>query len=78
MLEAQGRLARFLDRMRRRHDGQEIAAVSHGDIIKAAIAHVMGLPLDHYDRFEVSPASVSSLAVGDWGAKVHGLNERAI
>ena len=77
MLEAQTRLARFLERMRLRHPDAEVAAVSHSDIIKAAIAHVLGLPLDQYDRFEISPASVSTLVVGDWGAKVHSINEAA-
>jgi hypothetical protein len=33
------------------------------------------LALDHLTRFEVFPASISSVAVGDWGAKVLGINE---
>ena len=77
MQECQARLVRALDRLRRRHPGEEVALVSHGDVIKAAVAHVLDLTLDRYDRFEIAPASVSTVVIGDWGAKVQALNEAA-
>nr|WP_295829255.1 histidine phosphatase family protein [uncultured Azospirillum sp.] len=77
MTEAQTRIASLLDRLRRAHPGGTLALVSHGDIIKAALAHAMGLPLDFYGRFEISPASRSVLIAGDWGLKVHSINEGA-
>lgn len=77
MAEAQVRIAALLDRLRRAHPGGTLALVSHGDIIKAALAHAMGLPLDFYGRFEISPASRSVLIAGDWGLKVHSINEGA-
>ncbi len=78
MKACQARVVLFLDRMRRRHPQETVAAVSHGDVIKAAAVYVLGLSLDHLDRLEVSPASVSRLVVGDWGAKVHSLNEAGV
>jgi probable phosphoglycerate mutase len=33
--------------------------VSHGDVIKAVIADALGLHLDHFQRIQVDPASVS-------------------
>ncbi|RAK60924.1 histidine phosphatase family protein [Phenylobacterium hankyongense] len=75
MLEVQLRLRRWLDAACERHSGQLIAAVSHGDAIKAILAQVLGLSLDQHQRLEISPASVSTVAVGDWGAKVLGINE---
>lgn len=77
MAEAQLRIAALLDRLRRAHPGGTLALVSHGDIIKAALAHAMGLPLDFYGRFEISPASRSVVIAGDWGLKVHSINEGA-
>jgi probable phosphomutase (TIGR03848 family) len=77
MAQCQARLVRLLDRLQAQHADQHVALVSHSDVIKAAIAHVLGLPLDHYDRFEISPASISTVVLGDWGAKVHTLNEAA-
>ena len=42
------------------HAHAVIAAVSHGDVIKATLAYALGLPLHFYDRFDVAPASVSA------------------
>lgn len=75
MLEVQARLKRWLDRVRGRHAGERIAAVTHSDVIKALCAHALGFSLDQHDRLEVSPASVTALAAGDWGVKVLSLNE---
>ena len=49
--------------------------MSHGDVIKAVLAGVLGLPLDAHARFEISPASVSALAIWDGGGKVLSMNE---
>lgn len=35
------------------------AVVSHGDVIKAILADALGMHLDHFQRIQVSPASVS-------------------
>ncbi|PWC80582.1 phosphoglycerate mutase [Azospirillum sp. TSH100] len=77
MAEAQVRIAALLDRLRRAHPGGTLALVSHGDIIKAALAHALGLPLDFHGRFDIGPASRSVLIAGDWGLKVHSINEGA-
>ncbi|RAK52810.1 histidine phosphatase family protein [Phenylobacterium deserti] len=75
MLEVQVRLRRWLDEVRARHPDQKIAAVSHADAIKAALAHALGLSLDQHHRLEVSPGSISVLVTGDWGMKVQSINE---
>ena len=49
--------------------------VSHADVIKAALLYCLAMPLDGYRRFEISPASISTLVIGDWGAKVLSMNE---
>ena len=35
------------------------AAISHGDVIKALVAHALASPLDHFQRITIDPASVS-------------------
>lgn len=55
--------------------GKMAVVVSHCDIIRAIIARVLGLSLDNILRFEIPPASVSRIVVGDWGARVISLNE---
>lgn len=75
MLEVQVRIARWLEEMLRVRGGGVIAAVSHADVIKAALAHALGLCLDHHARLEVSPASISTVVVGVWGLNVQRMNE---
>ena len=72
MGEAQARIVPHLGRAAA---GEVVAMVSHSDMIRAAVAHVLGLPLDHLLRFEIDPASVTGIVVGDWGAKLLWLNE---
>ena len=42
-----------------------VAVVSHADMIKLALAHYIGLPLDQFQRLSIEPASISILSVGD-------------
>lgn len=74
MSEAQARIAGHFRSLR---DGT-VAVVTHADMIRAAVAHVLGLPLDHLLRFAIDPASVTTLVTGDWGAKLLSLNETAV
>ena len=74
--EAQLRAVRGLEVLRARLPDQAVAIVSHSDIIKAVSAHVLGLNLDFYHRFDVDPASVTTLVLGDWGARLLRLNVR--
>jgi broad specificity phosphatase PhoE len=77
MLEVQGRVVGELERLRRRYPDQHLALFSHGDPLRSAIAHYLGLPLDLAQRLEISPASVTVLSLGDWGVKLEGLNREA-
>jgi broad specificity phosphatase PhoE len=75
MGEAQARIVGAMERAAREHDGETIALVTHSDMIKAAVAHVLGLALDHVGRLDIEPASVTRVVIGDWGAKIMTMNE---
>jgi broad specificity phosphatase PhoE len=75
MSAAQSRVVRRIERLRDEHPEAGVALVSHCDVIKAALARYLGLPLDAYSLFEISPASVSVLALWPGGAKVVSMNE---
>jgi broad specificity phosphatase PhoE len=59
MIEVQARAIGFVERASRTHPEGSIVLVSHGDVIRAALAFYLGMPLEFLLRFEVSPASVS-------------------
>ncbi|MFC1463824.1 MAG: histidine phosphatase family protein [Candidatus Brachytrichaceae bacterium NZ_4S206] len=43
---------------------QIVAVVAHADVIKAALAHYLGMPFDNFQRLAIAPASVSTLMIG--------------
>jgi probable phosphoglycerate mutase len=77
MLEAQARVVGVMDKLRSRYCNEVVVLVSHGDVIKAALIYFLGLSIDAYNRFDIDPASVSKVVIGDWGAKIISLNEVA-
>lgn len=74
MLDVQARIVDELEDLRTAHPNDTVVVVSHQDVIKAAIAHYVGMPLDLFQRFEIHPASVSVLHLADWGARLATLN----
>ncbi len=76
MAEAVDRAIAAVEQIAREHAEQTVVAVSHCDVIRGIIAHVLGLPLDNLLRFDVDPASVSRLRFGSWGSRVTSINER--
>ena len=55
-------------------EGGTIVLVSHQDVLKAMLAHVLGAPLDLLHRFDLTPASRSVIRLGQGWARVDGLN----
>jgi broad specificity phosphatase PhoE len=76
MGEAVERARSALETIASDHDGQTVVAVTHCDIIRGILAHYLGMPLDNLLRFDVDPASISTLELGRWGARVRSINER--
>lgn len=58
---AQARVVGELEDLAAEHGDDTIVAVSHADIIKAAVAHFLGMPLDTFQRIVISPASITTL-----------------
>lgn len=59
MLDVQQRAVRGLKRLCDRFPDGVVALVSHGDVIRALVLHVLGVPLDFMHRLEVAPARLS-------------------
>jgi probable phosphoglycerate mutase len=74
MLEVQVRFARWLEEIRARHL-EAVAAVTHGDVIKAALALALGLSVDQHARMVIDPGSISMVEADDWGLRLCTMNE---
>jgi probable phosphoglycerate mutase len=59
-----------------RHPHQSVVVVSHGDVIRSAVLFALGMPLDSYNRIEISQGGVSTIRLDTSGIRVLTLNER--
>ena len=72
--EAAARAVAHIERQAALSSGETLAMVTHCDVIRGVVAHYLGLAFDNLLRFDIDAASVSTLIVGTWGARVAGLN----
>jgi len=75
MYEMQTRVVAELDAIRKAHPGATVAVVSHADVIKAAVAHYLGLHLDLFQRLVVYPASLTALQFNKFGPRLVLFND---
>ena len=60
-----------------RHRDAASVLVSHGDVIRSVLVFALGMPLDFFQRLEISPASVSLICFGDGFIQVGYVNDQA-
>ncbi len=76
--EMQTRIAGALERIVKKHNKPQelVAVVFHSDPIKLAVAHFLGMPLDHFQRLGCDTGSLTALYVSETGANLVKLNQR--
>ncbi len=74
-LGVQARVVSEMIRLKDQWPDGHLALVSHGDPIRAALCHWLGVPLDFMVRFEVAPGSVSVVLLGDEQPLVQCINQ---
>ena len=74
MIEVQARILGLVESLCRRHPAMTVALVSHADVIRGALAHCLGMPLDLVLRLEISPASISMVVMDQYGPRVLCVN----
>lgn len=72
--QVQERALGGLEQLRERHPAGAVLIGSHGDVIKAVIASVLGMSLDELERFEIAPASISIVEAGEGWRQVRLVN----
>ncbi len=75
--ECQVRVVRVLERLVHKHDTPQdiVAVVFHSDPIKLAVAHFLGIPLDHFQRLNCDTGSLTALRIHTTGAQLVKLNQ---
>ena len=66
MRAMQARIVNEIEAIAADHPRQIIAIVIHADLIKAALAHYLGVHFDLFQRISVNPASVSVIQLHVW------------
>ncbi len=74
LAEVQARISAEMLEIASKHEGATVAVVSHGDVIRCALAHFAGVPLDLSIRLQIDAASVSIVELGEWGPRIVRLN----
>jgi broad specificity phosphatase PhoE len=74
MVQIQSRVVTELIRLKNALPGEHIAIFSHGDPIRAALCHWLGMPLDFLHRLQIDPGSISVVRLDDAAAIVTSLN----
>lgn len=53
-----------------------VAVIFHSDPIKLAVAHFLGMPLDHFQRLGCDTGSLTAMYISETGASLMKLNQR--
>jgi probable phosphomutase (TIGR03848 family) len=75
LLEVQTRAASEVERIALAHPVDTVVVLSHADVVRVTLAHLLGMPLDGLQRLGVAPASVSAVALGDGHVRVLKVND---
>lgn len=75
MYQMQARMVQEVNKLVGKHPGQIIAVVGHADLIKAAVAHYLGVHFDLFQRIVISTASITTISFSPMGPRIVGLND---
>jgi probable phosphoglycerate mutase len=71
----QARIVNELDEINTAYPRDIVAVFSHADVIKAALAHYLGVHLDLFQRIVIDPTSVSIVTLTPFGPRVLRVND---
>jgi probable phosphoglycerate mutase len=75
MYQMQSRMVQEVNALVAQHPGQTIAIVGHADLIKAAVAHYLGVHFDLFQRIMVSTASITTIMFTKMAPRVVCVND---
>ena len=75
MFQMQSRMVQAINKLVGKHPGQIIAVVGHADLIKAAVAHYLGVHFDLFQRIVISTASITTISFTPMGPRIVTVND---
>ena len=75
MYGMQTRFVQEINRLVIKHPGETIAVVGHADLIKAGVAHYLGMHFDLFQRIVISTASITTISFTPMGPRVVAVND---
>lgn len=75
MYGMQTRFVAEVNKLVAKHPGQTIAVVGHADLIKAAVAHYLGMHFDLFQRLVISTTSITTISFTPMGPRVICVND---
>lgn len=75
MYHMQARMVQEINKLVGKHPGQIIAVVGHADLIKAAVAHYLGVHFDLFQRIVISTASITTITFTPMGPRIVTVND---
>lgn len=73
--EVQSRMVAEIEAIRDAHPKEVVAIYCHSDVIKSAVAHYLGAPLDLFQRIVIDTASVSVIGFHQFGPRIIRIND---
>jgi broad specificity phosphatase PhoE len=74
ILAVRNRASKELERLAETRQGETLAIVSHGEVIKSTLMHYLGIPVNFHWRLDISPGSISVLTIDDGQPQVLAFN----
>jgi probable phosphomutase (TIGR03848 family) len=75
MHQMQARMVQEINTLVSQHGGEIIAVIGHADLIKAAVAHYLGVHFDLFQRIVISTASITTISFSPLGPRVLTVND---
>lgn len=75
MYAMQTRFVQEINGLVAKHPEETIAVVGHADLIKAAVAHYLGMHFDLFQRIVISTASITTIIFTPMGPRVVAVND---